>query len=128
MMMTKWASTPEENAAFGNETPGRGMEEAKFHHHHCYPKTALVHPGVDKVGVEETEGMVAEDVGEAYHIELSRLAEEHRPLGQIWCLEKPSCIVLLSSQEVRFPIPETKTHYIRGVGNMVPRARVDLLQ
>lgn len=83
MMTTKWASTPEENTAFGNETPGRGTEEAMFHHH-CYPQTVLlVRPGVDTVGVEGIEDMVAEDVVEGFRIEPSRQPEKHRPLDQI---------------------------------------------
>jgi hypothetical protein len=55
---------------------------------------------VDKVGVEEIEGMVAEVVVGAFHIELSTEAEKHRPLNQIWCLENPSCIVSQSIQEI----------------------------
>jgi hypothetical protein len=112
MMMTKWANTPEENTAFGNGVPGRGMEEAMFHHR-CYPKTVLlVRPGVDKVGVEGTEGMVAEDLVEAFRIEPSGRTEKHRPLEQIWCLKNPFCIVSLGIQEIRFQVPETGTRYI----------------
>jgi hypothetical protein len=97
MTMTKSTSTPEKNLAFGNEILGCDMVEAMLLHH-CYLQVALVHPGVDKVGVEETGGMVAEDVGEeveACHNELNTRAEEHRPLNHNRCLENPSCIVLL---------------------------------
>lgn len=126
LMMTNWVGTQEVNTAFGNETPGRGTEEAMLHHH-CNPQTVLlVRPGVDKVGVEGTEDMVAEDVVEGFRIEPSREAEKHRPLDQIWCLKNPSCIVSLSIQEIRFPVPETRTRYIR-VGNVIPRTRLDFV-
>jgi hypothetical protein len=91
------------------------MEVALFHHHY-YPKTVLlVRPGVDKVGVEGTEGMVAEDVVEGFRIVPNRQAEKHRPLDQIWCLKNPSCIVSLGVQDISFPVPETRTHYVTRV-------------
>lgn len=93
--VTKTLPSPGQNLAFGSEPAGCGTWVAIFRHH-CHPNVALLHPGVDKVGAEETEGMAAEDAWEEVegcHIELDVLAGEHRQLDQIWCPENPSCIV-----------------------------------
>lgn len=99
-------ASPGEDLAFGIETPGRGTAVTSFRHNR-HPNVALVRPGVDKVGVEETEGTAAEDVWEVAEsrIELNVSAEQHRPLDQIWCPENPCCIVSLRIQVVKCTRP-----------------------
>jgi hypothetical protein len=104
--MTMMLPSLDENLAFGNETLGCGKVVAIFHHH-CHPNVPPVHPGVGKVGAEETEGMAAEV--EECHIELNVSAVQHRPLDQIWCLENPSCIVTLRIPVIKCTKPERKT-------------------
>lgn len=94
-MKTQRASSPEGNTAFGNGAPRHCTEGEMFHSHCC-----LVHPGVDRVAVEGTEGMVAGDEVGAFHTELSIQAEKHRPLEQVSFLENPSCIVSQSIREI----------------------------
>jgi len=127
--MTESVRILAQNLVCGNETLGCDTVEAMFLHR-CCPNAAPVHQGVDKAVVEETEDTVAEGVGEgaeACHIELNTEVGEHHPMDQIWCLENPSCIVLLKSQAMRFTKPERKqTHYIRGVrSTQKPRVRDD---
>jgi hypothetical protein len=95
---TKSTSVAQRNLAVGTEILGCHKVEATLLHR-CYPKVALVHPGVDKVGAEGTGGMVAEDVWgeEACHNEPNAKGEQHCPPSQVWCLKNPSCIVLLGS-------------------------------
>jgi len=95
--VTQTVPCPGQILVFGSVPPGCGTWVAIFRHQ-CQPNVALPHPGVDKVGAEETEGMAAEDVWEEVegcHIELDVSAGENRPLDQIWCPENPSCIVSL---------------------------------
>jgi hypothetical protein len=109
--LTMTLPSPGADLAFGIETPGCGTVVAMFRHN-CVPNVALVRPGVDKVGVGETEGMAAEDVWEGEevsHIELNASAGEHCLLNQIWCPGHPSCIVSLRIQVIKRTRPERKT-------------------
>lgn len=101
--VTKTLQSPGQKIAFDSELPGCGTCVVIFRHH-CHPNVALLHPGVDMVGAEETEGMAAEDVWEEVegsHIELDVSAGEYRPLDQIWCPENPSCIVPLRMSVIK---------------------------